>query len=99
MVIITACFLTSKTSVLLSESARFYVLMAVIEPVKSIIFWKVMPCGLVEFYRRFRRTDCPHLQGRRVSRKNKELFRTTLHGFNVPYDSETKQFIQLVLSN
>jgi hypothetical protein len=37
--------------------------------VKDAVFWDVMPCSLVDVYRRFGGTCCPGLRDRRVSRR------------------------------
>jgi hypothetical protein len=33
---------------------------------KMAVFWVVMPCSLVEVYRRFRGTCCLHRQGNKI---------------------------------
>jgi hypothetical protein len=39
---------------------------------KSTIFWAIMPCSPLKVNRRFGRTFCLHLQGRRISRKTNQ---------------------------
>jgi len=33
--------------------------------IKITVFWDVAPCSLLEWFRRFERTCCLHLQGKR----------------------------------
>jgi hypothetical protein len=46
--------------------------------VESIIFWNVTPCSPVEVHGLFTATYCLHLQGRRVSNKQKRKQKTKL---------------------
>jgi hypothetical protein len=47
---------------------KFEILAAVIT--KSTVFWNVMPCSLVDVYRRFEGTYCLQIQGRTSNQAN-----------------------------